>query len=169
MYQSLRAMMDSSYCLKRSCNRLDKYHLLTKEWKDKVECKVNSKEAHAILNILQSKMSYLFDYVETVVELNIAVKHYHKYCHAVKDELKSEPACQSIEIVFLAIQNNFKFVTYCYFKDVCTFDFKGDSIVESANSGLKGGSLSVSTSMKIHTSAGTQLKIGENQTMKKHK
>jgi len=52
---------------------------------------------------------------------------------------------------------------------VCTFDFKGDSIVESANSGLKGGSLSVSKSMKIHTSAGTQLKIGENQTLKKHK
>ena len=51
---------------------------------------------------------------------------------------------------------------------MCTFDFKGDSIVESANSGLKTGSLSVSTSMKINTSAGMQLKIGENQTMKKH-
>ena len=71
--------------------------------------------------------------------------------------------------VFSAIQKNFRFVAHCYFKDVCTFDLKGDSIVEAANSGLKGGSLSVSTSMKIHTSAGTQLKIGENQTMKKHK
>ena len=67
------------------------------------------------------------------------------------------------------MQKIFKFVAHCYFKDVCTFDFKGDSIVESANSGLKGGSLSVSTSMKIHTSAGTQLKIGENQTIKKLK
>ena len=52
---------------------------------------------------------------------------------------------------------------------MCTFDYKGDSIVEADNSGLKIGSLSVSTSMKMHTSSGTQLKIGENQTMKKHK
>ena len=59
MYQPLRAMMDNSDCLKLSCNRLDKYHLLQKEWKDKVECKVNSKEAHAILDNLQSKVSDL--------------------------------------------------------------------------------------------------------------
>ena len=169
MYQPLREMMVSSDCLKRSCNRCDKYHLLLKEWKDKVECKVNSKEAHAILNNLQSKVPDLFDYVETVDELNIVVKHYHKYYHSVKDDLKSEPACQSIEIVFLANQNNFQCVAHCYFKDVYTFDFKGDIIVESVNSGLKRGSLSVSISMKIHTSAGTQLKTGENQTMKKHK
>ena len=74
-----------------------------------------------------------------------------------------------IEVVFSAIQNNVQYVAYCYFKDVCTFDFKGDSIVGAANSGLKTGSLSVFTSMKIHTSAGRQLKIGENQTMTKHK
>ena len=79
------------------------------------------------------------------------------------------PACESIEQVVLSIQNNLQFVAHCYFKDVCTFDFLGDSIVESANSGLKSGSLSVSTAMTINTSAGTQLKIGENQTMKKHK
>ena len=42
---------------------------------------------------------------------------------------------------------------------MCTFDFKGDSSVEAANSDLKTGSLSVYTSMKTHTSAGTKLKI----------
>ena len=87
----------------------------------------------------------------------------------MKNELKSEPACESIEQVFLAIQNNFQYVAHCYFKDVFAFHFKGESIVESTNSGLKTGSLSVSTSMNINTSAGTQLDIGENQTMKKHK
>ena len=165
----MRAMMDNSDCLKLSCNRLDKYHLLQKEWKDKVECKVNSKEAHGILNNLKSRVSDLFDYVETVDELNVAVNHYQKYYRSIKDDLQSEPACKSIENFFSSIQINFRFVAHCYFKDVCTFDFKGDSIVEAANSGLKGGSLSVSTSMKIHTSGGTQLKIGENQTLKKHK
>ena len=47
---------------------------------------------------------------------------------------------------------------------MCTFDVEGGSIVKAANSGLKTDSLSVSTSIRIHTSAGTQLKIGENQT-----
>jgi len=114
-------------------------------------------------------VSVLFDYVETVQELDVAFKHYHKYYHWVKKELNSMPACESIEQVVLSIQNNLQFVAHCYFKDVCTFDFLGDSIVESANSGLKSSSLSVSTAMTINTSAGTQLKIGENQTMKKHK
>ena len=85
----------------------------------------------------------------------------------MKKDLKSETACESIVVVFSAIQNNFQYVKHCYFKDFCTFDFKGDCIVEATNSGLKIGSLSVSTSMKIHTSARTQLQIGENQTMKK--
>lgn len=62
---------------------------------------------------------------------------------------------------FRANQNNFQ-----YYKDNCTFDFKGDIIVEAANIGLKESSLSVSTLMQIHTFAGTQLKIRENQTMK---
>ena len=89
----------------------------------------------------------------------------------MKKDLKSEPACESIEVVFSAIQNIFQYVAHCYFKDVCVciFDFKGDSIVEVANSGLKTGSLSVSTSTKIYASAGTQLKFGESQVMEKHK
>ena len=69
----------------------------------------------------------------------------------------------------MAIQNSFQYVAHCYFNDVCIFDFKCESIVEAANSDLKTGILSVSSSMKIHTPAGTRLKIGENQTMKKHK
>ena len=169
MYQPLRQMMEHCDCLRRSHNRLDKYHLLQKEWLDNVECKVNSKEAKSILHIFKNKVSDLFDYVETVQELDVAFKHYHKYYHGVKKELNSMPACESIEKVVLSIQNNLQFVAHCYFIDVCTFDFLGDSIVESANSGLKGGSLSVSTAMTINTSAGTQLKIGENQIMKKHK
>ena len=52
---------------------------------------------------------------------------------------------------------------------MCQFDFKGNSIVEAANSGLKTGSLSVSTSLKIYTLTGIQIKIGEKQSMKKHK
>ena len=42
MYQPLREIMINNNFLKRSCSQLDKYFLLQKEWKDKVECKVNS-------------------------------------------------------------------------------------------------------------------------------
>ena len=65
---------------------------------------------------------HIFDYVDTVDELNISLKYYHQYYHSVKSDLKSEPACQSIEKVFFAIQNNFQYVACCYFKDVCTFN-----------------------------------------------
>lgn len=76
------------------------------------------------------------------------------------------PACESIILIFLAMQNDFEYVAHYYFKDVCTFDFEGDKAV---NSGLKRDSISVFTYMKMHTLAGTQLKIGENQSMKIYK
>ena len=169
MYQPLREIMLNSDCLKRACNLIDIYYLIQKEWKDKVECKVSSIKSTSILNILKQKVSNIFNYVDTVEELTTPVKHYYKYYKELKKDLKSDQACELIEVVFSAIQNNFQYVAYCYFKDVCIFDFKGGSIVEADNSSLKIGSLSVSTSMKIHTLARTQLKIGENQTIKNHK
>jgi len=169
MYQPLRQMMAQTECLKRSHNRLDKYHLLTKEWKNTVEGKVNSDEAKSILSILKNKISHLFDYVETNNEIKLALKNYNQYYQKTKSDLKSDPACESIEKVFLRIENNLQYVAHSVFKNVCTLGFKGDSIVEASNSGYKTGSLAVSSSMKIHTSSSTQLKISENQNMKKHK
>ena len=89
-----------------------------------VECKVNSKEAYAILATLKHKISDLFDYPETVKELTMSVNGYPAYYNSVKDDLNSGLACESIEEVFLKIENNFQYVAHCYFKDVCTFDFK---------------------------------------------
>ena len=117
-------MMINSDYLKHSCNQLNKYHLLQKEWKYNVECKVNSAELNSILNILKQKWSDLFDHVETVGELNTSVKHYYKYYNEVKKDSKRESACESTEVAFSAIQNNFQYVAHCYFKDVRTFDFK---------------------------------------------
>ena len=81
-------------------------------------------------------MSDLFDNVDTVEEINTSIKYYYKYYNEVKKYLKSESVCESIEVVLSAIQNNFQYVTNFYFKDMCTFDFKGEFIVEAANSGL---------------------------------
>ena len=169
MFDPLRMMMKHQDCLRRSHNRLDKYHLLTKEWKNTVEGKVNGDEAKAILSILKEKISHLFDYPETVQELTLVVNNYNKYYQTIKSELNSDHVCESIEEVFLRIYTNLEYVAHCHFKTVGTLGFKGDSIVEASNSGYKHGSLAVSTSMKIHTSSSVQLKIGEHQNLKKHK
>jgi len=172
MFQPLRAMMAASQSsLSKSCNRLDKYHLLTKEWLDNVQCKVDKKDTDAklILKVLKDKLSRLFDYVETSTELQYSINDYKHYYNNHKKQLKSEQVLKSIEDIFHSINNNVQFFAHCYFLNVCTFNFKGDSIVEAANSGFKSGSLSVNTSMKIHTSTSTQVKIGKNQSLKKHK
>ena len=83
MYQPLRAMMaDSQSSLYKSCNRLDKYHLLTKEWLDHVKCKVDKKysDAMLILKVLKDKLSRLFDYIETSTELKYSINNYKCYC-----------------------------------------------------------------------------------------
>ena len=54
-----------------------------------------------------------------------------------------------------------KYLLHPYFKNVCTFDFLGDSIVEGANYPLKNGPISVSNNMEISNSAYTQLKSTE--------
>lgn len=97
------------------------------------------------------------------------MKNYNQYYQTIKSNLKSDHVCESIEKVFLRIHTNLKYVAHCHFKTVGPLGFKGNSIVESSNSGYKNGSLAVSTSMKIHTSSIVQLNIGEHQNMKKHK
>ena len=85
-------MMKHNDCLKRSHNRLDKYHLLTNEWENTVEGKVNGDETKAILSILKDKIPHLFDYPETVNELNLALKNYNQYYQNIKSDLKSDHA-----------------------------------------------------------------------------
>ena len=118
-----------------------------------------------ILKVLKDKLSRLFDYVETSTELKYSINDYKCYYNAHKKQLKSEQVLISIEKKNYFIYNNLQFVAHCHFINVCTFDFKGDSIVEAANSGFKCGSLSVNTSMKIHTSTSTQVKISKNESL----
>ena len=75
MYQSIRAMIGSVTCLKRSTNRLDKYHLLKKEWLDKVSVKVSGEEAKSIIDILLRILIDLFGYVETEDETRLTLNH----------------------------------------------------------------------------------------------
>ena len=103
------------------------------------------------------------------MELKYSIDDYKCYYNNHKQDLKSEQVLASIEAIFRSIINNQQFAAPCYILNICTFGFKGDSIIEAATSGYKSGSLYVNTSMKIHTSTSTQVKISKNQALKKQK
>ena len=106
MYRPLRSMMDSFPCLSKSRHRLDTYHLLNKEWKDKVVLKVSGNEAIKPLDSLLGMFSALFDYVETEDEMKSHTKRSQRCYSSIKTKVKSEYAQRSIEQIFNRIQNN---------------------------------------------------------------
>ena len=55
-----------------------------------------------------------------------------------------------------------------FFIDVATFDFLGDSIVESVNFPLKSGSFKVSSKMDLSNSGYTQVKATEAKYFKEY-
>ena len=169
MYQPLRAMMEHVPCMYHSRHRLDKFHLLTKEWLDKVAMKVSGDDAKTIIQILLNMLTDIFEYVETEAEMNLTLNHFKRYYNSIKSQLQSVYALKEIEKIAMTIENQLKYVCHCYFIDVTTFGFVGDSIAEAANSGIKQGDVQVASNMTINTSAATQVRICENQTHNKNK
>ena len=170
MFGPLRSMMrNKSGCFAFSKNRLDKFHLFEKEWKDNVICKVGRDcDSIKILETLHGLLSKIFDHVESANELIELQRCYKEYFRNNKKDLKSEHVCKSIEDIYGSIINNIEYVAHNIFKDVTTLDFVGDSIVEAANSSIKNGSLSCSSNMSLDTSAVVQIKISEKQAIKKN-
>jgi len=170
IYQPLRNMMDNVSYMKKSSHRLDKYHMFTKQWREKVtikigKCEFTKKDIKNIFN----KVSRLFDYVETESEMNLCIKDYQLYYQSKKESFKNESLCESIEAILTSIESNLSYLCHHHFLNVTTFDFLGDSIAEAVNSGIKNGSTKVCTRMTIDTSAKTQLKISQDQSSKKNK
>ena len=60
VYQPLRVMMDNIPCLNKSRDKLDKHHLITHQWVNKVIVTARVKESNAILNIILSMLSFFF-------------------------------------------------------------------------------------------------------------
>ena len=58
------------------------------------------------------------------------------------------------------METNLKYLCHNNFKNVTTFGFLGDSIVEGTNSGLKTGDVEVSTNTTINNSSSAQINIG---------
>ena len=169
MYTPIRAMIDSVPCMKKSHHRLDKYHLLNKEWKDNVSTKVTGEKQKKVIGKYFAMLGNIFDYVESEEEMKACFNHFQRYYKATKKSLKSEAVIEEIDVIVYNLKNQLKYVAHYNFMKISTFGFLGDSIVESANSALKSGSLKVATSMKINLSGSTQIKISENQTHKKNR
>ena len=77
-------------------------------------------------------------------------------------QLKNGYIQKEIEDITVAIENKLKYICHCYFIDVTTFGFLGDSITEGTNNGVNNGDVKVASNTTINTSAGTQLQIIEN-------
>ena len=124
-----------------------------------------------MVRILKLKMTQIFDYVETFDEMWITISDYESYYKLVKDKIKSEPVCVAIDDIILSISNQLKYISHSYFKDVTTFDYLGDSIVEGTNSSIKNKKslLRVSTNITINTLASIQVEISKEQSIKRNR
>ena len=164
MYNPVRGMIHNDPCFNKSHHRLDKFHLLSKEWKDNVSTKLTGDKPKKIIGTLLLMLGDMFDYVESKDEMLCSFNHFDRYYKKVKCSLKSDYVTEAIEKIVISVKNKLQYVAHYNFMSVSTFGFLGDSIVEAANSGMKSGHVKVATNMTINLSGSTQIKISENQT-----
>ena len=77
MYTPIRGMIQSVPCMQKSHHRLDKFHLLNKEWKDHVSTKVSGDNQKKIIANLFAMLGNIFDYVESNVETICCMYHFN--------------------------------------------------------------------------------------------
>ena len=163
---ALNCSVDSSIgslsnAFKFSKLRLDCYHFFNKVWIEKVVVKCKpSYAAKQKLEIVKTWISTWFKVIETEEELSISNKYLQAYLLTINTIIGEVSMEESTKLIQKIINKKTKLL-HPYFKDVCTFDFIGDSIVESANFPIKNGPISVSNNMDLSNSAFTQLKSTE--------
>ena len=148
--------------------RLDCYHFFNKVWYDKITINVNENSIlNNILNNIKDWVMSWFKTLETHGELLLSRRHLEKYMSR-HESLIGNGRIDKIAKLIQAIITHQNSLLHLHFKEVCTFDFIGDSIVEGANSHLKKGTVKVSNSMNISNSGITQLKATEEKYHKKN-
>ena len=106
-----------------------------------------------------------FKTLETKQEIEISYNLFKRYL-ITKQSLIDDAATEVATTLVKRIISQQKFLLHPYFKNVTTFNFIGDSIVESANYNLKKGSISVNNNMDIACSALMQVKATETKSTK---
>ena len=98
--------------------------------------------------------------------MKICLHHHQSYYISVKGYLNSYHACLDIEKAVRSIDKKMKDLCHYELIDVTTFEFPGDSIVETENCELKRGDVTVFTNINIDISALTQFQISITQARK---
>ena len=128
--------------------RLDCCHAFTQKWlADNISSPSYNLVTREALDVMYNWLLSWFKKIETEDELDISIDQSHAYFSS-KHHLFSNVTIEAITKLLVSLINKKHKLFHSYFKDVCTFDFIGDTIVESANNWLlKEGALGVSSVM----------------------
>ena len=96
MYTPIRGMIQSVPCMQKSHHRLDKFHLLNKEWKDHVSTKVSGDDQKIIANLF-AMLGDLFDHVKSKEEMICCMNHFHTYYKKIQASLRSDNVIEAID------------------------------------------------------------------------
>ena len=147
--------------------RLDCYHFFNKVWYEKitVAVKKENQEGRNILFILKQWIMTWFQKIEFKHEFDLSMKYFKIYLEQ-QTCLLGCMCVDAISTLLMKITSKQSHLLHFYFKDVTTFDFVGDSIVEAANFTIKSGVMAVSNSMDIANSGYLQVKKAQYKSNK---
>ena len=146
---------------KFSAFRLDCFHMFKSPWRKDVCNKIrDTEEASYAVKVMEHWILSWFNYVESKYELQESLKRFETFCES-QTEVVGLTACEGIQSMVTKLLNKQQNLFHLYFKNVLNFDFLGDSIVEAANTSLKSGPVSTSSTMDISKSGMTILKSTE--------
>ena len=146
--------------------RLDCYHFHKKVWYDKII--PSSEDTLPSRNVLKTVNSWImswFKIIESTEELYISHSVLMKYFNSKTDIVRV--ACAELTVKHITkILSSKEQLLHPFFKDVSSFEFISDSIVESANNPIKNGIMGVSNAMEISNSGLQQVKSTVAKSLK---
>ena len=166
--KSIETAIDSNKAAFSNSNlRLDCFHFFTLPWLSEVHkhCK-KTDNANEVLQVLYKWIMTWFRNLESQNEFDISYHYFIKYLEG-KYTLLGDPCLFEINKIVKNIVSKKKMLLNHYFLEVTTFDFIGDSIVESANAPIKKGTIKVSNNMELSNSGYTLLKATKANYHKK--
>ena len=162
------AIESNKHSFIHSSLRLDCYHFFNKVFMEKVVLKAkDNEEAKQSLKVIKDWIMTWFKYIESKFEYEYSLNKFKSFFETTHQCL-GDAAVDELTKLVNNINTKRKFLLHYYFMDIATFDFLGDSIVESVNFSLKKGNLKVSSKMDISNSGFTQLKSTEAKYMKEY-
>ena len=165
LFDPIRLGMKRPY-LRQSKHRLDQYHMFSQDWYN-INSKFSSKEKKAMLSGIYDIVQQLFGYVESEDESKLLFIQLQNYYDGIKDELKNEDGCNLITKLLSTLETNVDHISHHSFKNVTSFDFRGDSIAESSYSIAKYGSQRIASNSTMNTCAKKLITITENRGRQK--